>query len=175
MVANPAISTAGFGKPGYCLLCSLKDEKTRKALTKQYQAGHKSPVINQWLFDNIGKGVDRRTIYSHGAHIKSPKDRLVGAVTARQASDPSLPQSVSEDEFLQRVMDAAAMNLASNPESVSVDQGIKAASAKLSAKTSNRAGLQALFVTLTAIPSGRPQLMLSDGTIDGEVVEVSDQ
>ena len=172
VIANPNISARGVGKPGYCTLCSISDDKTRKALTKQYQQGNKAPSINAWLLANIGKGFDRRTIYSHRQHIKSPKDRLVGAVVARQASDPSLPQQVTEDEFLQRIIDAAAANLATSPESVTIDQGIKAASTKLGAKASNRAGMTVLFATLTAIPEGPPTLLLQDGSIEGEVVEV---
>lgn len=178
VIRNPNLSGKGYGRPGYCLICDALN--TRPELRKQANAvfvNSKAPAITAWLDQNLGMKPDRRTVYAHKGtkslpgHVQNPKDRLVSQVAAQRAKG-TLPASVSEDQYLDAVLAAAMARVVEEPESVTIDQGLKAAAAKTAAKQS-RAGAQitlqfALTQPLTTVPT----LLVGDGSIEGDYSEL---
>lgn len=169
-VANPNISTKGYGKPGWCALCSLSDE-FRKPLTRLFREDQKAPAINEWLTRNVGKPFDRRVIYNHREHVRHPRDRVVNAVQRQQAKG-TLPASVTEEEYMDAVLAAAMQRVIDDPESVTIDQGIKVATAKAAAKASRGGAQVTLQIALTRPLEGTPALLIGDGSIEGDYSEV---
>ena len=172
IVRNPNMTGRGLGKPGYCSLCDLVN--TRPDIRKTVNAlfvNQKAPAITAWLEANVGMAPDRRTIYNHKKHVANPKDRLVSQVAAQRAKG-TLPATVSEDQYLDAVLAAAMARVVEEPESVTIDQGLKAAAAKTAARQS-RAGAQiTLQFALTQPLTGPPALLVGDGSIEGDYSEV---
>lgn len=171
-MGNDSYSTRGVGKAGFCGLCALRDQKVSKALANLYFRKLKAPAINAWLLEQTGKAWDRRVIYRHAGHVRHPKDRIVSAISARQKRDGTLPQEVSEEQFLRSIVSAASHNLETDPESVTTDQGIKASAALMQARANRQHGISVLVMTLTRGLDATPLLLRGgDDVIEGEVVE----
>lgn len=73
----------------------------------------------QWLGTKQFK-VTRQTIYNHRAHITDPKVTFVEEARKKPVI------KVSNDDFLQAVIDAAANRVVEDPDSVTIEQGLKA-------------------------------------------------
>ena len=172
VVRNPNLSGKGYGKPGYCVICDAVNTKPelRKTVNALF-VNQKAPAITAWLEANVDMKPDRRTVYSHKKHVLNPKDRLVSQVAAQRAKG-TLPATVSEDQYLDAVLAAAMARVVEEPESVTIDQGLKAAAAKTAARQS-RAGAQiTLQFALTQPLTGPPALLVGDGSIEGDYSEV---
>lgn len=172
IVRNPNMTGKGLGKPGYCSLCDLTN--TRPDLRKTVNAlfvNQKAPAITQWLEANVDMAPDRRTIYNHKKHVQNPKDRLVSQVAAQRAKG-TLPAKVTDDEYWDAVLAAAMQQVVENPESVTIEHGLKAAAARSAAKAT-RAGAQiTLQFALTQPLTEPPALLVGDGSIEGDYSEL---
>ena len=165
------VSRAGYGKQGYCKLCSIDDPKLQDAFDKRvglkdgkrYQ--YTVNTLNEWLAE---KGLDlstsRPTLYEHRKHVMHPKDRLVNAVQKREIDHGTVPATVSNDEFLNTLIAIGHRRAAANPEEVTIDQALKATQIKQNAKEKGNA--QAVLVNI--FTSGAPEATV----IEGEVKEV---
>jgi len=133
----------GFGTPGYCKLCSIKDPKLQDALDKRVgsKTGSKydySPAkLNAWCEERGIDKTSRETYYNHRKHVAHPKDRLVSAVQKREAEHGVQPQQVNEDEFLDTLISLGQRKLLADPDGVSIGDALKAVSIK---KNSGRVG-----------------------------------
>lgn len=178
VIRNPNLSGKGYGRPGYCVICDALN--TRPELRKKANAvfvNSKAPAITAWLSENLGMTPDRRTVYNHKGtktlpgHVTNPKDRLVSQVQAQRAKG-TLPATVTEEQYLDAVLAAAMARVVEEPESVTIDQGLKAAAAKTAAKQS-RAGAQiTLQFALTQPLTVTPTLLVGDGSIEGDYSEL---
>lgn len=172
IVRNPNMTGRGVGKPGYCSLCDLTN--TRPDLRKTVNAlfvNQKAPAITRWLEANVDMAPDRRTIYNHKKHVANPKDRLVSQVQAQRAKG-TLPATVTEEQYLDAVLAAAMARVVEEPESVTIDQGLKAAAAKTAAKQSRAGGILVLQLALSQPLTERPSLLIGDGSIEGDYSEL---
>lgn len=131
----------------------------------------KAPAITAWLETNAGMKPDRRTVYNHKGHIAHPKDKLVSQVAAQRAQG-TLPAKASEEEYLDAVLAAAMQVVIDNPDSVTIEHGLKAASARMAAKASRQGQTISLTLALTKPLETTPTLLVGDGSIDGEYSEV---
>lgn len=169
---NENLSGRGYGRPGYCLACDALN--TRPELRKQANAvfaNQKAPTIIDWLDEKLGIRPDRRTVYNHKKHITNPKDRLVSQVAAQRAQG-TLPAKASEEEYIDAVLAAAMQVVIDNPESVTIEHGLKAASARMAAKASRQGQTISLTLALTKPLETTPTLLVGDGSIDGDYSEV---
>jgi hypothetical protein len=155
----------GAGKPGYCKLCSFDDHRLQDEFDKRV-LDYSPKKLNEWLAARVEghKPVNRQTIYSHRDHVRNPKDKLVSAVRKRTLEHGVQKQRVSEQEFLDAVVAMGQAKAQADPDSVTIDHALKAASLKLQSKQKGNA-----HQTLVAIFTGN----LPD-TIEGEVVEVNE-
>lgn len=118
----------------------------------------------------MGMVPDRKTFYNHKDHSANPKDRLVSQVQAQRARG-TLPATVSEEEYLDAILAAAMQRVVDDPESVTLDHGLKAAAAKAQAKASKGGVNVTLSFALTQPLTEAPRL-LQDGSVEGEYSEV---
>lgn len=158
------LTKAGQGKQGYCKLCSFDDPKLQDEFDKRV-LDYTPKKLNDWLSAKIEdfKPVNRQTIYSHRDHVRNPKDRLVRAVQKRTMEHGVQKQRVSEQEFLDAVIAYGQANAEADPESITIDHALKAASLKMQSKNKGAA-----HQTLVAIITGNAP----DEVIEGEAREV---
>lgn len=118
-----------MGVKGYCRFCDItqfKDAAQQDAFDAR--AREYGPTnINRWLEANGLKKCSPHTLYDHREHIKHPQDRIVSAVEKRQREGGIQPARTSHDEFLQSLVSIGAAKVAADPDSVTVDQALKAA------------------------------------------------
>ena len=163
--------TGGFGKQGYCKLCSFEDPRVQDAFDKRCGLrkgkgyAYSPAALNEWLKE---KGIDvratRNTIYNHRIHVMHPKDRMVTAVQKRTIDHGTLPARVSNDEFLSTVIALGQQRAVSDPNEVTIDQALKATQIK--ANTKDRSNAQAMLVQIFTSGGTEPTI------IEGEVKEV---
>lgn len=158
------IVKSGRGKQGYCKLCSLEPVELQDNFDKRV-LDYTPKQLNEWLADRIEdhKPVNRQTVYSHRDHVRHPKDRMVRAVQKRAMEHGVQKQRVSEQEFLDAVVAIGEQKAAADPDSVTIDHALKAASLKMQSKQKGQA-----HQTLVAIFSGNRE----PDVIEGEVTEV---
>lgn len=159
------ITKSGQGKQGYCKLCSFDDPRLQDEFDKRV-LDYTPKKLNDWLAGKVEgfKPVNRQTIYSHRDHVRHPKDRLVRAVQKRTMEHGVQKQRVSEQEFLDAVIKYGQANAEADPESITIDHALKAASLKMQSRQKGQA-----HQTLVAIITGN----VDDTVIEGEVKEVS--
>jgi hypothetical protein len=165
------VSVAGYGKQGYCKLCSLEDPRLQDALDKRVglktgdRYEYTGNKVNAWL---VEKGIDlstsRPTLYAHREHVKHPKDRLVNAVQKREIEHGTVPATVTNEEFLNTLIAIGHRRAAANPDEVTIDQALKATQIKQNAKEKGNA--QAVLVNIFTSGAQEPTI------IEGEVREV---
>ena len=162
---------AGYGKQGYCKLCSIEDPKMqdqfdRRTGAKKGKSYEYTPAdLNEWLAEKgLGIQASRPTVYEHRKHVMHPKDRLVQAVQKREIDHGSVPANVTDDEFTQTIIALGQRRALENPDEVTIDQALKATQIRQNRKDKGNA--QAVLVNIfTGGPSGDP-------VIEGEVKEV---
>jgi len=160
------IVKAGRGKQGYCKLCSLEPPELQDNFDKRV-LDYSPKQMNEWLAERIEdfKPVNRQTIYSHRDHVRHPKDRMVRAIQKRAMEHGVQKQRVSEQEFLDAVIAYGQANAEADPESITIDHALKAASLKMQSKQKGQA-----HQTLVAIFTGNYD---TQDIIEGEVTKVS--
>lgn len=160
----PKLLKGGAGQQGYCKLCSFDDPRLQDEFDKRV-LDYTPKRLNEWLGGKLEgfKSVNRQTIYSHREHVRNPKDRMVSAVKKRTMEHGVQKQRVSEQEFLDAVVAMGQAKAQADPDSVTIDHALKAASLKLQSKQKGNA-----HQTLVAIFTGNH----SPETIEGEVREV---
>lgn len=119
------VSRAGFGKQGYCRLCSFQD---LKQLNDKIKAGWNARQVKDWLVANYGVTFSRQTFYTHkDEHMTRPEDRIVSAVEKAQRKELMLPRVSSNEQYLEAIRDIGYQRAVENPEEVTIDHGLKAA------------------------------------------------
>jgi len=149
----------GYGNPGYCRVCAseLKGE-----VNKRLNRGDTIVSIERYLKDREYP-VSQPTIRKHREHITSPKTTFVEK--ARQ--NPAIRRGITTNDFLQTLVEIGATRAAEAPESVSLDQSIRAAQIIEGRKDKQVDAL----VTIARMLMGqapRPEI------IEGEYVEVKE-
>jgi hypothetical protein len=163
----PGISNAGAGKPGYCKLCDLEDGTIQNQLDDRVRQKWSPKQLNTWLTRQIPgwAGVSENTVYKHRPHVQHPQDKLVSAVKrAEQRAVTVAPQS-SPDEFLNALVSIGMQKAVENPEDVTIDHALRAASIQKQAKAAPNAGINVLIALMTNN---------SAPVMDGEYVDVTE-
>ena len=158
-IGDVPISKGGYGKQGYCKLCSFQDLEFQLQFDKRIDAGWSPSKLNEWLEQHGSAKVDRGTVYSHREHVRNPRDRMVSAVAKRTAELGVMPAKVSEDEYLEAIIAAASVKVQSDPQAVTIDQGLKAAQIRSNMKSKGQ-DLNVLIAMFTG--------KVPDDTIEGE-------
>ena len=104
---------------GHCRACRWE---RAKELNKRLARGDQLNATVEWA-DSKDFKISRWTLAKHKEHITDPRQTFVEAAR----SNPAIKGNVSNDEFLQAVIDAAASNAITNPEAITVSHGLKAA------------------------------------------------
>ena len=84
------------------------------------------------------------------------------------------PRETSDEEFLDAIIAAGMSRVRDDPDSVTIDQTLKAVGIRQQARSSKQGGIAILVATLTKPLEGPLSLELPAGIIDGEAVEVFD-
>ena len=123
---SPHISRAGFGKTGFCKLCNFVDARL---LNDKIKAGWNSRQCQEWLRTQYNVTVNLQTFYTHkNEHLTRPEDRLVTAVQKTRAGNQMLPRVSSNEQYLETIRDIGYKRAIDNPDEVTIDHGLKAAS-----------------------------------------------
>ena len=161
-----AVTTAGQGKPGYCVLCSIKDPRIqdefdrRAALYTGTANTYSYKKLQEWLQERGLKAPSRNTIDKHRKHVRNPQDRVVTAVARRQGR---LPAQTSHEEFLNTLVAIGNERIANHPDDVTIDQALKAAN--IQAQREKKGETHNILVTLMTqgAPDG-PTIIEGEGT-----------
>lgn len=166
-VKTPGISNAGAGKPGYCKLCDLEDGGVQNQLDDRVRQKWSPKQLNTWLTRQIPgwAGVSENTVYKHRNHVQHPQDKLVTAVRRAEQRAVTVAPRSSPDEFLDALVSIGMKKAVENPDDVTIDQALKAASIQKQAKAPANAGINILIALMTgnAAPS-----------VEGEYVDVTE-
>ena len=154
-----------MGKQGFCKLCSIRDAQAQLDLDQHIRDGWNAGQVGRWLKSRYEITATRQTIYSHQDHVKHPRDRLVTAVQRTQQRALSTRPVASNEQFLEAIRDIGYQRAMDNPEEVTVDQSIKAASILAGSKRSG--GEITLILARVSLGDYAPDV------IEGEVVEVA--
>ena len=106
---------------GACKLCG---SPFAKEINKRLKDGASGSQIVQWL-QTKQFTVTRQTVATHKKHITDPKQTFV----EEARKNPAI-KNVTNDDFLAAVVDAAAARVTSDPDSVTIEQGLKAVSVR---------------------------------------------
>lgn len=159
------VSRAGFGRQGYCRLCSFQD---LRQLNDKIKAGWNARQVKDWLVANYGVTFSRQTFYTHkDEHMTRPEDKIVSAVEKAQRKDLMLPRVSSNEQYLEAIRDLGYARAVANPDEVTIQDGLKAAQILVSQKA--RGG--DTFVLLAKVFTGGD--FAPSEVIDGEAHEVA--
>jgi hypothetical protein len=153
------ISKAGYGKQGYCKLCSFAEVD---AVNDRLKRGFNARQVNDFL-RQYGMQVNRQTIYAHKDHITHPADKVVAA--AEKARMNPVIKNATTDQFLEAIKDIGFRRAQQNPDEVTVDHALKAASI-LSQKKEN--GTNVFLLMAKVITGNAPAVV-----VEGQSEEVS--
>ena len=159
------INRAGFGRPGWCKLCSLKDPQAQDDLDARCRADWNARQLGDLLRDRYQITVNRQTIYAHQKHAMHPKDRIVTAVQKSEQRALQTKPVASNEQFLEAIREAGYQRAMTNPDEVTIDHGLKAAQILASQKQS---GGNAIFVLVRAVTGGG---LPPDDVVDGDFRE----
>lgn len=143
---------AGGGKPGYCKIC---DSPFTFQIDHLLNKGQNAAQILRAL-EPFDFRFDRATLRKHKAHSSDPMTTFV-----KQAEKVGAIRQVSSQEYLQAVQEAAAVNVSTRPETVTVDQGINAAKVLLQDRNQRDSLKIVLMKTMTG---RRDELIEADWT-----------
>lgn len=123
-------------------------------------------MLNEWVEK---KGypdlkVNRQTVYQHREHVKHPNDRMVTAIAKREAEHGVQPQQVSADEFLDALILQGQRKVASDPDSITISDALKAVGIKKGAGKETRAQM-----VLVQLMTGGPAEEATITVVEGEV------
>lgn len=107
----------------------LQDEFDKRAALKNENGRntYSWTKLNDYLEAKGHKRVSRPTIDKHRDHVAHPKDRIVSAIEKRRASGGVQKANVSHDKFLESLVGLGYQKIQDDPDSVTVDQALKAA------------------------------------------------
>lgn len=171
---GPGVSTAGFGKVGYCVLCSFKDAGTQRQFDQKTGSMWTPRQLNQWLTEHDLPNYNRQTFYSHRQHVLHPKDRMVSAVVKHERTVGTQPQKATDEQFLDSIISAGAQKVIDNPDDVTIDHAIRAVQVKAQAKAGGKDALAVLVQFLTTITPLQPSPMVLAVT-EGEYIELPEE
>lgn len=154
------VSRAGFGQPGYCKICA---SDLLPAINDMIKQGKNAAQIQRWTKE-YNLTFARQTLYNHREHITDPKTSFVD-----QARKSPVIKRVSNRDFLEAVRDAGAARAMADPDSVSVDQALKATQIMMQDKK----GHDGLTLVLMKVMTGRIDEVIDEPMlIEGEYTEV---
>lgn len=142
---------------GSCKICS---SAYAKQFNKRLNRGDSLMKVVDWSA-TVDFPVSKPTVLNHKRHITDPKTTVVD-----QARKNPVIKRVSHEEFLQSLVDIAAARAAANPDDVSIDQGIRAAST-LANKTDKQTS-----VLLVLAQRLMPKALPAEGEYEGEWLEL---
>ena len=167
-VRTAGVDNSGAGKQGYCKLCAMKDGLIQNQLDERTRMKWSPKQLNTWLETKVPGwvDVDRMTFYKHRKHVMHPQDRIVTAVQkAEQRALQTVPES-SPDAFLGALVSLGHQKAIDNPEEVTIDHALRAASTLKQSKDTGKSGLNVLIALFTG-NSSRSE------PIEAEYVDVS--
>lgn len=146
---------------GYCKCCA---SPLVKEINKRLKRGDTYPAIVAWCGQRDFK-VTRQKLADHKEHITDQKETLV----EHAKKNPAIRNGVSNDEFLQAVIDIAAQKVAENPDEVTLAHALKAAQIR-EARKQNTTNVMLLFAerSMGLLPGQRPEM------IEGEYALLED-
>lgn len=168
---GPGVSTKGWGHVGFCILCSLTDNKLQRQFDQKVAALWTPRQLNQWLTEHELPNYNRQTVYSHRQHVLHPKDRMVNAVANHARTVGTQPQKVTDEQFLDSVVAAGAQKVLDNPDDVTIDHAIRAVQVKAQSKAAGRDAMNVLVQIFTRIPEQLSQLPVAEG----EYFQIADE
>lgn len=149
-------SRAGYGQKGYCKVC---DSDLSREINKRMKRGDTIASIRAYTIEKE-QPISEPTLRSHREHITDPKTTFVES--ARK--NPVIKKASTRD-FLQSLVDVGAAKIEADPDSVSIDQSIRAAQIIENTKEKQVDAL----LQLARMLMGRPP---QPEYIEGEYVEV---
>ena len=163
----PGFTNAGAGKPGYCKLCDLEDGSIQNQLDDKTRLGWSPKQLDTWLRRQIEgfTGIGEATVYKHRKHVEHPQDKLVTAVRRAEQRAVTVPPKSSPDDFLNALVSIGMQKAVENPEDVTIDHALRAASIQKQAKAAPNAGINVLIALMTNN---------SAPVLDGEYVDVTE-
>lgn len=146
---------------GFCKVCR---SSLVKEINKRLKRSDPYPSIVEWCASH-GFKVTRQKLADHKQHITDPKETLV----EHARRNPAIKNGVSNDEFLQAIVDIASTRIAENPDEVTLTHALKAAQIRESRKQST-ANVLLVFAerSMGRLPGQQPDV------IEGEYAVVEE-
>ena len=139
--------------PGFCKVCS---SPLSKEIGKRLARGDSLVAVAEWCATR-NFSVTRQKIGDHKQHITDPRSTFVE--NARR--NPEIRNGVTNDEFLQAVIDVATARAEKDPDSISITHGLKAVQVREARKEKSINVLLLLAETFTGKRlEQRPQPMI---------------
>lgn len=158
----------GFGKKGYCLLCSWEHVIELDRLIRQ---GRNNAECAEWAKSRFGFTWNRQTFYKHrDEHAKSPEDRVIQASQKSPGQSGLVVRKSSNNEFLEAIRDIGLAKAVRDPEDISIDHALKAAQILETRK--DRAGDQ-INLLVQIVTQGAPPIQVTGPVIEGEATEIT--
>lgn len=100
--------------------------------------------------------VTRQKLADHKNHITDPKETLVDH--ARR--NPAIKNNVSNDEFLQAIIDIGYQKAIEDPDNINVGHALKAAQVREARKQANTTNVLMLFAAASmGLPTNQPEVI----------------
>ena len=139
--------------PGYCKACS---SPLVKEINKRLARNDALVGIAEWC-GKQGFAITRQKLGDHKAHITDPRTTFV----EKARRNPEIRNGVTNDEFLQAVIDAAASRAELDPDAITITHGLKAVQVREARKEKSINVLLLLAETFTGKRlEQRPQPMI---------------
>lgn len=161
-------------KDGFCKICNHPE--AHRFVKGAREGGKKGTGWNATEAIEAGEAYGlkftRLTWYNHVAHLSSAEERI--ATAAKSASRAGLvPVKTTNAQFLEHIRDIGMARAMQDPDSVSLDQALKAAQILETKKEKGQDSLAILVsFTIGAPPPVVVEGQLPDGIIEGEAREI---
>lgn len=141
---------------GWCKACA---SPLVKAINKKLAAGESYTAVAEWC-KSKDFPITRQKLADHREHITDPRQTFVE--NARR--NPTIKNNVSNDEFLQAVIDTATAKIEADPDAIGVAHGLKAVQIRESRGQKQGNFLFIIAQTMTgALPTTNPAPELIEG------------
>ncbi len=104
--------------PGHCKVCA---GPLAKEINKRLTRGDTLTALATWC-DGRDFPVTRQKLADHKQHITDPRSTFV----EHARRNPEIHNGVTNDEFLQAVIDTAAVRATIDPDSITITHGLQA-------------------------------------------------
>lgn len=148
----------GYGQAGYCSVC---DSDLKGEINKRMKRKDSIASIRRYTVEKESP-VSEPTLRNHRKHITDPKTTLV-----EQARKNPVIKRHTTNDFLQALVDIAATKAINDPESISIDQGIRAAQV-IEGRKDKQVDALVKIARMLMGQAPRPEI------IEGEYVEVKE-